>query len=49
MIYFNWNFPQRSKSEVPMFFSGKNYEFDNKDKKRSNFETAKGRNLNFRT
>ena len=33
----------------PYVFSGKIYEFGNKNKKRYNFETAAGRNLNFRT
>ena len=30
-----------------MFFSGKNYEFGYRGEKRSNFETAKDKNLNF--
>ena len=33
----------------PYVFSSKIYEFGNKNKKRFNFKTAKGRNLNFRT
>ena len=39
------------RREAPMlfFFSGKNYEFSNRGKERYNFETAKGRNLNFGT
>ena len=32
-----------------MFFSGIFYEFVNKNKKRYDFETAKGRNLKFRS
>ena len=32
----------------PYVFSGKIYEFGNKNKKRYNFEIAKGRHLNFR-
>ena len=34
------DFPRRFTSEVRMFFSVKNYEFVNKNKKRYNFETA---------
>ena len=44
-----WDFRDALCRKSLCFFSVKNYEFVNKNKKRYNFETAKGRNLKFRS
>ena len=43
----NWDFCDALRRKPLCFFSGIFYEFVNKNKKRYNFETAKGGNLKF--